>query len=53
MLHHNFRKGQRIFIILNNGIKIVDRFMYSKSKYIELEKQNIHWKDIRSITIRR
>jgi hypothetical protein len=51
MVHHNFRKGQRILIILNDGSQIVDKYHSSKGHYLILENNVISWSDIRSSTI--
>ena len=51
MIHHGFKKGKKIFIILRNGEKIIDKFKDSNSQYIELEKHKIFWKDIQATTI--
>ena len=39
-------KRLKVFIILRNGEKIIDKFKDSNSQYIELEKHKIFWKDI-------
>ena len=51
MLHHEFRKGQKVLVILKNNNKIVDKYYGKTSKYLKLENQNIEWKNIRSSTI--
>ena len=51
MLHHGFKKGKRVLVILHTGEKIVGKFKDSTSKYIELEKRTINWSDIRATTI--
>lgn len=51
MIHHGFKKGKKVFIILRNGEKIIDKFKNSNSRYIELEKHKIFWKDIQATTI--
>lgn len=51
IIHHGFKKGKKVFIILRNGEKIIDKFKDSNSQYIELEKHKIFWKDIQATTI--
>ena len=51
MIHHGFKKGKKVFIILRNGEKIIDKFKDSNSQYIELETHKIFWKDIQATTI--
>ena len=53
MLHHEFRKGQKIFIITTQpgNNKIFDKYVEATSKYLILENNKIEWKNIRSSTI--
>lgn len=51
MVHHNFKKGKRVFIILKNGEKIIDKYLDTKGDLIILEKNSIKFSDIRSSTI--
>lgn len=51
MVHHEFRKGQRVLVILKNGEQIIDKYYGSTSKFLKLENINIEWKNIRSSTI--
>ena len=51
MIHHNFKKGKKVFIKLNNDDEIVDKFVDSTSQYIILENHKIKWNDIRCTTI--
>ena len=51
MIHHGFKKGKKVFAILRNGEEIIDKFKDSNSRYIELEKHKIFWKDIQATTI--
>ena len=52
MVHHEFRKGQKVLVILkNNNNKIIDKYYGKTSKYLKLENQNIECKNIRSSTI--
>ena len=51
MIHHEFRKGQKVLVILKNNNKIIDKYYGKTSKYLKLESQNIEWKNIRSSTI--
>lgn len=51
MIHHGFKKGKKVFIILKGGEKIIDKFKDSNSQYIELKNHKIFWKDIQATTI--
>lgn len=51
MIHHGFKKGKRVFLILKSGEKIIDKFVDSNSNYIILENGKYNWKDIRATTI--
>ncbi len=51
MIHHGFKQGKKVLIILNTGKHIISKFKSSSSKYIELEDGKIKWSDIRSSTI--
>lgn len=51
MIHHGFKKGKRVFIKLNNGNKIIDKFVDSTSQYLILENNKIKWSDIKCTTI--
>jgi len=51
MVHHGFKKGKRVLVILNTGEQIVGKFKDSSSNYITLEDRTIKWSDIRSSTI--
>lgn len=53
MVHHEFRKGQKILVILRDGSQIIDKYIGVKSQYLILEKHKIQWRDIRSSTIYR
>lgn len=51
MVHHEFRKGQRVLVIKRDGSQIVDKYYGETSQYLKLENHSILWKDIRSSTI--
>jgi hypothetical protein len=51
MVHHGFKQGKKVLIILNTGEHIVSKFKRSTSNYIELEDMKIKWSDVRSSTI--
>lgn len=51
MIHHGFKQGKRVLIILNKGEHIVGKFKGSSSSYIELDNGKIKWNKIRSTTI--
>ena len=51
MVHHGFKKGKRVLVILKSGQKIVDKFLDSNSNYLILENGKYNWKDIRATTI--
>lgn len=51
MIHHGFKKGKRVYVKLNSGVDIVDKFVDSSSQYLILENNKIKWSDIRCTTI--
>lgn len=51
MIHHGFKQGKRVLVILNTGEHIIGKFKGSSSSHIELEDRKIKWSDIRSSTI--
>lgn len=51
MIHHGFKQGKKVLVILNTGEHIVSKFKSSSSNYMELEYGKIKWKSIRSSTI--
>ncbi len=51
MVHHEFRKGQKVLVIKRDGTQIVDKYYGVTSQYLKLENNSIPWKDIRSSTI--
>ena len=51
MVHHEFRKGQRVLVIKRDGSHIIDKYYGETSKFLKLENHNIEWRDIRSSTI--
>ena len=51
MIHHGFKKGKKVLVILNTGKKIVGKFKDSSSNYISLEDRDIKRSDIRATTI--
>ena len=51
MVHHEFRKGQKILIIKRDGTSIVDKYVGEKSNYLLCENISLKWKDIRCTSI--
>jgi hypothetical protein len=52
--HSHYRKGKRLFIILRDGTKLVDKFVERIAKGIMLEQNGvIPMSKIRSITFNR
>lgn len=51
MIHHGFKKGKKVLVILDSGKHVVGKFKESTSNYIELENKKIKWSNIRSSTI--
>lgn len=43
MIHHGFKNGKRVLIILDTGEHIIGKFKESSSTYIELEDRKIKW----------
>ena len=53
MIHHEFKRGTPILIILKNGEYIIDKFMDNFAKGIICKKTKVKYEDCRSITIYR
>lgn len=51
MIHHEFRKGQKVLVIKRDGSQLVDKYNGGTAKFLKLEHNNIEWKNIRSSTI--
>ena len=51
MIHHGFKKGKKVFVILNNGQELVGKFVESTSQYLILDIGKIKWANIRCTTI--
>lgn len=51
MIHHGFKKGKRVLVILKNNQEIIGKFVDSSSQYLTLDNTKIPWKDIRATTI--
>ena len=51
MIHHGFKQGKKVLVILKTGKHIVGKFRGSSSNYIRLDDKKIKWSDIRSSTI--
>lgn len=53
MVHHNFKKGQKVYCILRNGSVVIDKYVKSTGHFLELENNKISWSELRSSTIYR
>lgn len=51
MVHHNFKKGQKVYVIYNDGRTLISKYKGTLANYLELEDAKISWKEIRSSTI--
>lgn len=51
MVHHNFKKGQKVYCILRDSSVVIDKYCKSTGHYLILDNHKILWKDIRSSTI--
>lgn len=51
MVHHNFKKGQKVYCILRDSSVIINKYCKSTGHYLILDNHKILWKDIRSSTI--
>jgi hypothetical protein len=51
-LHYHFPKGKRVFIIMDNGVAFVDRYVEKIKNGIQLKKYGkLKFKNVRSVTI--
>ena len=37
MIHHGFKKGKRVYVVLKDGTNLVSKFVDSTSQYLVLE----------------
>ena len=51
MIHHGFKKGKKVLVILHTGEQIIGKFKDATSNFLILENNNIQWSNIRSSTI--
>ena len=51
MVHHNFKKGQKIYCILKNGSVVIDKYVKSTGHFLILENNKFHWSELRNSTI--
>lgn len=51
MIHHNFKKGQKVYCILKNNTIIIDKYNKSTGHYLILDNYKIPWGDLRNSTI--
>ena len=51
MIHHEFKKGKRVFVKLKDDTYIIDKFVDSTSQTLILENHKIKWSDIKCTTI--
>lgn len=51
-VHHDFRKGQKVLVILRDGTRIIGKTTGEKDNYwFRLNNFNIPYKSIRAVTI--
>lgn len=50
-IHYDFRQGQRIFVILKSGQKIIAQYVGKTHNHLLLSSGYLPWKDIRSVTV--
>ena len=51
MIHHGFKLGKRVLVILKNGEQFIGKFISSNAKWLVLDSDRFLWKDIRATTI--
>ena len=51
MIHHGFKQGKRVLVILKSGEKFIGKFVSSNSNFLQLDTGRFFWKDIRATTI--
>lgn len=51
MIHHGFKQGKRVLVILKSGEKFIGKFISSNSNSLILDCGKFGWKDIRATTI--
>lgn len=51
MIHHGFKQGKRVLVILKSGEKVIGKFVSSNSKCLVLDCGKYEWNSIRATTI--
>lgn len=51
MVHHNFKKGQKIYCILKDGSVVIDKYVKSTGHFLILENHKFQWSELRNSTI--
>ena len=49
--HHNFPKGKRLYIIMKDGTRIVDKYIKVDKAFLYLENYTLRYAKIRSTSI--
>jgi len=53
MVHHNFKRGTTVFVILKDGSRFTDKYLETKSGRLILAQHTCVITQVRSITIYR
>ena len=51
MIHHGFRQGKRVIVMMRDGCKIIGKFDKNYSKGLIVDGQRLPYIDMRSATI--
>lgn len=51
MVHHNFKKGKKIYCILKDDTTIIGKYERTTGHFLILDNAKIPWSDLRSNTI--
>lgn len=51
MVHHNFKKGQKVYCILKSGSVVIDKYVKSTGHFLILENHKFKWSELRNSTI--
>lgn len=51
MVHHNFKKGKKIYCILKDNTVIIGKYERTTGHFLMLDNAKIPWSQLRSSTI--
>lgn len=50
-VHHTFKRNQKVYVELNDGTTLVDRYIESSAKFLTLQNNKYKWNELKCTTI--